>query len=253
MSRSEGPKLWRLSEFDRLLADEGYLRARADRATLLPTTLLSELGHMGGPRASERGADVLEIMAACMRHRESALLYLRRGDHVWPLTLFPHEHLYHCPVDVLQACGSALSQFRLLAVEPSQVRPPGHLAAHRVAEEGVYHPLLPLLWGFALHGPRAELLPGLGGGAAYRVSPGFDAAGLPLVGAVGPVFSQMRLQTLALRDIARASGMDDARAVRLINALYLVSGLMVLRTHPAARDDGPSAGEGWRARLRRRR
>jgi hypothetical protein len=37
-------------------------------------------------------------------------------------------------------------------------------------------------------------------------------------------------------------GMSAERASRLLNALYLVGGLMVMRTHPAARDESALLG-----------
>lgn len=250
MKDFESSTLWRISSFERLQSDEAQLRGAADRPTLLSSTMLSELGRLEHS-GSRSGADVIDVLAACMRHRESALLYLRNGDHVWPVTLFPNEFLYHCPRDLLGTCGHALGEFTVLSVEPPGVRPPGHLMHDRVAAEARYRPLLPLLWTFALHGPRSELLPEIGGAAAYRVAPGFQLYSLTLPGASQRAFEALRVEAESLRAIAQRSGMNLHRARRLINALYLVSGLMVLRSHRAARQE-PGTEPVWFNWLRKR-
>lgn len=246
MSHPEHSTLWRISAFEREKNDPARARELADRPSLLPSTLLSDLARLDR-QASTTGADALDVMAACMRHREPALLYLQRGEHVWALTLFPLEHVYHCPIDVLATCGNNLSGFRLRSVEPAGVRPPGSLLTERVAAAERYRPLVPLLWAMALHGPRSELLPEIGGTAAYRVSPSFELFSLPLSGAGRLAFDALRTQAASLRTISQWSGMDLPRARRLLNALYLVSGLMILRAHPAAREEPgrTSALMGW--------
>jgi hypothetical protein len=242
----EQSTLWRISAFERLKNDPAHAQRTGDGPTLLPSTLLSDLARLDRNDPSV-GADVLDVMAACMRHRESALIYLQRGEHVWPVTLFPRELVYHCPFDLLGTCGADLSGFRILSVEPAGVRPPGHLVSDRVAAASRYRPLLPLLWQMALSGPRSELLPEIGGAAAYRLSPGFELFSLPLTGASRLAYDGLRTQTASLRAMSGWTGMDLPRARRLLNALYLVSGLMVLRTHPAAREEPgtPSAFMGW--------
>jgi hypothetical protein len=49
---------------------------------------------------------------------------------------------------------------------------------------------------------------------------------------------RLKRATTNLREIADWPGFDRARATRLLNALYLQSGLMVSRTHPAATNEG---------------
>jgi len=99
-----------------------------------------------------------------------------------------------------------------------------------------YHALKPLLWNIALNGPRNELLTEIAGNAAYRVTLSRESR-LFAPGALGPAAERLRSDTASLRDIAKWPGMSTDRACRLLNALYLTSALMVMRTHPAAREE----------------
>jgi hypothetical protein len=47
--------------------------------------------------------------------------------------------------------------------------------------------------------------------------------------------------------------MNIDRAVRMLNGLYLLSGLMVLRMHPAARAEPSTRPSGWLGWIRRSR
>ena len=85
----EESTLWHVSEFERVRLKTGNSAfARLDGPTVLPTTLLADLGRLDADGASD---DVLEVMAACMRHREPALLCLQYDGLVWPVTLFPRR------------------------------------------------------------------------------------------------------------------------------------------------------------------
>ena len=229
----EHSTLWRVSEFDRVRSDTGGSGfARLNGTTLLPTTLLTDLRRLD---ASAHG-DVLEVLAACLRHRESALLCLAYEELVWPVTVFPSEMLYHSPRDMAEASGNGLAHVRVLSCEPPGVRPPGHRMSERIAHPEHYRPLAPLLWQMALHGPRKTLLAEIGGHAAYRATLKASER-LPAPGALGSAAERLRLEAVPLRDMARWPGLTHERASRLLNALYLASGLMVLRTHPMARDE----------------
>ena len=159
--------LWRISAFQRA-RDAGHLGPGSDeRPTLLPTTLLIELQQLQNDPVQ---GDVLEVIAACIRTREAALLYLEHGSYVWPVTLFPRESLYHSPRDVSRMpLGVAMSMLRLLGAEPPGVKPPGDILNERVASADKYHPLGALLWTIALHGPRTTLLSEISGRVAYRL------------------------------------------------------------------------------------
>jgi hypothetical protein len=239
--------LWRISAFERAREsgtaspDFGF-----DRPTLLPTTLMADLQRL---EASPAGNDVLEVIAACIRNREAALLYLAHGAYVWPVTLFPKQNLYHSPVDVSDiAAETSLSRLKLISAEPPGVMPPGHTRHERVAAIDKYRPIASLLWAVALNGPREHVLGEIGGKAAYRLTGRIDE--LPgALGALQPAAVRLRQESASLRDIAAWPGMSPQRASRLLNALYLTGGLMITRSHPAARDE-PA---GWRGLFGRKR
>ncbi len=242
--------LWRISGYERMRRQTGGsgFMALTD-TTVLPTTLRAELGKLD--RRSPDG-DVLEAVAACVRHREPALLYLEHAQLLWPVTLFPHHMLYHAPRDLVAAATRpGLADLRLLSVDPPGVRPPGDWLAERVAAADHYRALAPLLWLMAVSGPRSTLLREIGGTAAYRVLPGLVGEGLVAPGALAPAIERLRREPAPLRAIAAWPGMGLPRACRMLNALYLVSSLMVTRTNPAARGE-PRAEGGWRNLLRRR-
>ena len=235
--------LWRISEFERVRARTGESGfAPLQGATVLPETLLGELQQL---EQLGQGNDVLEVVTACLRHREAALLCLQYEGLVWPLTLFPAQMLYHSPRDLAQTTPTGLLHASLISIEPPGMRPPGHSAYERVAAREHYRPLLPLLWLVALEGPRAQLLNEISGTVAYRAIKNPADDGLSASGALGSAAERLRRETVPLRTIAQWPGMNTERACRLLNALYLTSALLATRTHPAARPAG-GAGRGLR-------
>ena len=223
--------LWSLSKFEatrRKLATSPALQ----RQTALSTSLQAELGVLERRRDS---SDVLEVIGACLRLREPALIHLQYDDEVWPVTVFPHEALYHSPRPLLQADRRELARLRVLDLEPPGVRAPGHWMHERVAGAALYHPLRPMLWRLALDGPRGEPLHEVTGSTAYRVVGHPAKQDLPTPGALGPAIERLRKESTPLREVARWPGMSYERASRLVNALYLTSNLIVSRAHPGAR------------------
>jgi hypothetical protein len=194
---------------------------------------MAELSHL---ERSRREDDALEVVAACMRQGESALLLLHHQELVWPLTLFPRHHIYHLRRSIVETMQGSGKDLRVIGVEPPGLRPPGDPTHERIGDSASYRPLPPLLWALAMHAPRAELLADIAGRAAYRLAAGFDAGAGHVSGALGAALRRMRGESAALAEIARWPGMDRARATRLLNAVYLQGGLMVLRTHPQARE-----------------
>ncbi|MGZ5157970.1 MAG: hypothetical protein ACXWCV_13145 [Caldimonas sp.] len=246
MDDFETSTLWRISAFEKA-RDAGQLRGNDDRPTLLPTTLLVELEQL---RSDPANSDVLEVIAACVRNREAALLYLEYGSHVWPVTLFPREFLYHSPRDVSDmGTGAAMSGLRLISAEPPGVKPPGDAMHERVAGRDRYHPLGALLWAVALHGPRAALLTEISGRVAYRLASSGAKDRPPSLGALSSAVARLQNEAASLRDVARWPGLSLERASRLLNALYLTGELMVSRTHPAARAQ-PLNWPNWLGRRR---
>ena len=67
---------------------------------MFSTTLLADLSGLDFDATS---VDPLEVVAACVRHREAALLCLQYDGLVWPVTMFPNESLYHSPRDFADA------------------------------------------------------------------------------------------------------------------------------------------------------
>jgi hypothetical protein len=228
--------LWRISAYERMRAETGTSGfARLDSTTVLTTTLTAELARLGH---AHRSTDTLEVLAACIRRRENALLLLRHNGLVWPLTLFPQRHLYHLPRPIVESLEESARDLELVALEPPGIRPPLD-TMQPLAEDGPgYRALAPLLWALALHVPYANLLEDIGGRAAYRLTAEFTPTRSAQAGALGPALQRLRSEIASLPDIARWPGMDRERATRLLNGIYLQGGLMVLRTHHAARDSG---------------
>lgn len=235
--------LWPVSTYERIRSETGHSGfARLDEHAVLPTTLVGELSQL---RREDRESDLLDVVAACLRQQESALLLLSHRGFVWPLTLFPRNGVYHVPRPILESLQEGQFDLDVIAVEPPGLRPPGHPMHERIGDPAAYHPLPRLLWALAMHAPRTELLGDIGGRAAYRLGPQYRSEDGVLAGAMGAALRRLRSEIASLQDIAAWPGMSRERATRLLNAIYLQGGLMVLRTHPAARD---SAGGGQRLR-----
>jgi hypothetical protein len=225
--------LWRVSKFNRLRSTiAAASHDGLQRQTLISSTLQAELRALDQRR---EGADALEVVAACVRLREPALIYLRCDEVIWPVTLFPSQMLYHSPRSLGEATLREMACLKIVEIEPAGVRPPGHFMGERVANAETYHALTPALWQLALQGPRTRLLREIAGTAAYRVLR--DPAGqeLPTPGALAPAVERLRRGAAPLRSVAGWPGMSLERASRLLNALYLTSNLMVSRTHHSAR------------------
>lgn len=240
--------LWRISAYERLRADTGSgAFAHLQRATALPSTLHAELTQL---RHRQHARNALEVVAACMRQRESALVLLQHDGMVWPLTLFPGHNLYHTPRAFVEELRRAGRDLQVIDVEPPGLRPPGDLMHERVADGPGYRPLAPLLWALALHGPHAGPLDEIAGRAAYRVPADLPDTGA-VGGAMGAALTRLRTQIASLPEIARWPGMGSERAARLLNGAYLQGGLIVLHTHRAARhadSSGKRLAAWWRGR-----
>ena len=182
--------------------------------------------------------ELLEVLAACIRHTQSLAIRLAFAQQQLTLSVFPLHRLVHCPMPISDFLASDLSALQVLLVQPASLRAPGDAELARVGTLSAYAPLAPVLWTVALAGSRSELLPELAGQAAYRVAPGVNLAGLPMAAAMAACVTRLRRQTCNLREIAQWQDLGRERAARLLNALYLQSGLIVSRTHPAATNEG---------------
>jgi hypothetical protein len=80
----EDSTLWRISAFERMRLQTGSSGfQRLEGPSVLSSTLLADLQREERDTAQ---LDVLELVAACMRHREPALIYLQHDGLVWPVT-----------------------------------------------------------------------------------------------------------------------------------------------------------------------
>lgn len=233
------PELWRVSAFRRAM-DDGH--SENSRFSALSPSLMADLQrfeHVGA------GCEVLEVLAACLRHSHDMALHLDRDGHVLPLTVFPRERLFHTPLPIETLYSTRYDTVQLLQVERALLHAPGRRSSEMTAAPHQCHPLGPLLWHMALHGPRRELLPELAGSAVYRVAPDLDVPS-ELTGALAASVVRLRQEKVSLRTLSHWPGMSKERAARLLNGLYLQAGLIVSRAHPAANR------ESWFAALGRR-
>jgi hypothetical protein len=243
MPEFDDSTLWRISAYERFREENGHSGfAALNGRTIVPTTLAAELTTLENRR---RSGDVVDVLAACIRKRESALILLRHLDLVWPLTVFPQHGLYHLPRPIIDALDDGNRGMKVLAVEPPGLRPPGHAMSERITDLQNYRPLPPLLWALAMKAPQVNLLDDIAGSVAYRVSADFIDDGITLAGALSPVLRRLRLEIATLDQIARWPGMDAERTGRLLNGVYLQGGLIVLRSHRLARQGGASRLMGW--------
>lgn len=239
------PELMRASAFQRYLDELAGTGAAAPvgPASLSPS-LLADLQRF---EHSPNGTEVVEVLAACLRHAQSVVVHCQTEGYVVPITVFPRQRLYHCPAEPEVYLMQRLAYLKVLRIEPAVLRPPGDPESALVAPAEHYHPIAPLLWAMAIDGARHELLPEIAGTACYRTAPGLDLQALPLNKLQRAVIRHMRLQPVSLRELAELLGSCDG-AVRLLNALYLQSGLIISRALPASTADSWLATLGLRRR-----
>lgn len=236
------PELMRASAYRlylKELEDEAARNGTSSRIASLSPSLRADLYRFEGDGAGPESLEALEVVAACVRHARRVTVHLLYDERVVPLTVFPEERLVHCPVPVTLLLASGVPDLKVLHVEPALLRPPGDPMNALVGARDQHYPLAPVLWELAMHGRRTELLPEIAGPAVYRVAPGLVLAGVPIAGPLLAAVQRLRRECTSLREIAEWPGFDRERAARLLNALYVLAGLMVSRSHPDA------IGERW--------
>jgi hypothetical protein len=182
--------------------------------------------------------ELIEVVAASMRHGRNLLVMLEYGDHVLPLTLYPDRRLMHCPLPHDQLLSLRLTDLFVRSVELAQGRAPEQsLDALPQELQSQYASMVPLCWELALRGARAELLPEIPAHAAFRIPPGVALQGFELNGTMAAAVHRMKREATNLKEMSAWAGFDRERAMRLLNGLYLQSALMATRTHPAACSD----------------
>jgi hypothetical protein len=231
--------LMRASDFHRYLAQNRDSEPGAPNSCIsqLNPSLMMDLARFEPRGRVGEGLEVLEVMAAAVRHGRRLLLHLQHDSLVVPLTVFPAERLVHCPLPWGRFLARDLPSLRVLQVEPALLHPPADRTSGLAAALDRVAPLNTVLWELALRGSRATLLPEIAGVAAYRIAPGADLGALELTGPFADAVARLRRQTTNLREIASWPGFDNERAMRFLNGLYLLAGLMVSRSHPAATND----------------
>lgn len=238
------PELMRASAYRLYLREldaEAVKTGVSSRIASLSPSLRADLSRF---EADGGSSEVLEVVAACVRHAKRVAIHLQLGERVVPLTVFPEERLVHCPLPMSQLLEHPLTDLRVMHVEPAMLRPPGEEQSGLVGDKDLHFPLAPLLWELAMRGGRSELLPEITGPAVYRVTPGLQLRSLPVEGALPAAVYRLRRAAATLSEIAEWPGLDRERAARLLNALYLQSGLMVSRSHPDA------INESWKRKTR---
>ncbi len=230
----DSDQLMRVSEFERehgLPSAHGDAEAGATRLSALNPSLMQDLLRFEQRHRPGMGLDLLEVLAAALRHNRALLLHLQMNYRVIPLTVLPASRQVRSPLQPAQWLALRLPDLRVLRVEPAPTSPgkPGAMPDLPAPQ-----PLPPLLWELALRGARADLLPEIAGVATYRVAPGAELRTLDLGGTLASAVARLRVQTTPLHEIAKWEGFDRDRAMRLLNALYLQSALMVSRSHPGA-------------------
>lgn len=229
------PELMRVSAFQRYVQDTAQ-GERDSRLSSLNPSLLEDLQRFDRRGMAPDDLDLLDVVAAALRHRRNLRVHLQCDARVIPLTLHAEARLVHCPLPQEQLLGLRLGELSVLQVEPAGG--PGAEFAPGDDDPALTAPIGLLVWELALRGARAALLPEIAGLAAYRIVPGTDLAALRLSGSLLAAVTRLRRETTNLHAIAGWPGFDHERAERMLNGLYLLSALIVTRTHPAATHDG---------------
>jgi len=118
-----------LQELDEEAAKSGV----SSRIASLSPSLRADLYRF---EADGGTSEVLEVVAACVRHAKRVAIHLQSGEHVVPLTVFPEERLVHCPLAMVQLLAKPLTELRVLHVEPALLRPPGDEERGLIGEVG---------------------------------------------------------------------------------------------------------------------
>jgi hypothetical protein len=179
------------------------------------------------------GTEILAVMAASVRHAKPVAVHLQNGRSVIIASVFPREQLFECKTDLCALAPGELFRLRLVHVEPEDPLE-SHEAQADAAGPVRFAPLGPLLWLLAMHGATSDLLPELAGPARYRLSASLSLAGLPIDNVTLPLLQRMRSRPASLEELAGWTVLRRPRVRRLLNALYLQSGLMITRAFPAS-------------------
>ncbi len=230
------PTLMHISGFQRYIEELTSQGAepRSTRLSQLNQSLLQDLMRF---ELDGRQTELLEVVAACVRHGRPLVIYLQHNESIIPLTLFPLERLAHCPLSMAEFLKLPLAQLVVMRVEPAMLGVPGDPNGGIVAPRDHYQPLGPVTWDLAMRGSREQLLPEIGGVAAYRIAAGTSLREVAMSGVARSAVHRLQRRSANLRDIAHWVGFNRGSAMRLLNALYLQGALIISRTAPSASND----------------
>ena len=162
------PELLKASSYQRYLEELDADSVRGSPSTRLSRLSTSLQADLWRHEQRSGSYEIVEVMAACIRHSSRVTIHLQCADRVVPLTVFPHERLVHCPMDLDELVERHLLRLHVMHLEPAVLRPPGDEVRELIGDARLHRSLTPLLWVLALRGPRCELLPEIGGPAVYR-------------------------------------------------------------------------------------
>jgi hypothetical protein len=212
-------------------ADSFLESAPSTMSSTLGSSLLSDLRRFAHEPG---GAELLAVVAAGVRHARALVMYLQHAGAVISVSVLPREQLFHSAVDLCELPIEALGRLRLLHVEPELDLIGKGGGSPLQPQTSRLGPLAPLLWLLAMHGPRSELLPEVAGPAKYRLAPTWSENGLPIDATLLPLLQRMRGEALSLEALADWTVPQRLPVRRLLNALYLQSGLIVTRAFSTA-------------------
>jgi hypothetical protein len=182
-------------------------------------SLLADLRRFEEAAAS---TEVLAVIAAGIRHATPLILHLQQGRRILALSVFPREQFFRCARDICALAPEELAQLKLVHVELGQA-PPILMRTSR------FEPLGRLLWLLAMHGGTSDLLAEIAGPARYRVSPSLLLDDAPIDDTMKALLAKMRDRPVALEQLVNMGTLDRTRVCRMLNAVYLQSGLMITR------------------------
>jgi hypothetical protein len=175
--------------------------------------------------------DLLPVMAASIRHVRALALLIQHGRTLVRLSVFPRSQSFSCVVDLGALSVSELSKLVLVHVDP-EADSDLEVGARTRTDGAQVSRLGPLLWKLAEHGSRAGLLPEISGAARYRLAPGFSSRELAVSETALPILRLLRGKVMSLKELTKWSGCAPEQVCRLLNGLYLQSGLIISRATP---------------------
>jgi hypothetical protein len=203
----------------------GNAEAGSTRLESLNPSLLQDLQRFAPSYHPDDGLDLLEVLAAALRHHSALHLHLQDGDRLLTLAVLPARRLLRWALPAPPWQALQLAELRVLRVAAAD-------DSDQLVEGEHDFDLSCMLWEMALHGARGALLPEIAEPATYRVTPGVNLELLAPTSPLAAAVQRLQGPTTPLREVAGWPGFDRDRAIRLLNALYLQSALIVTRSHP---------------------